>query len=204
MVVYREARGRAWRRRWFPPRMHRPSRESSRATGTLGKTCPVPPTPRGSASPLHDSVDLVALAEPLLLEGRFLSGSRYGEGHQDPERRALRIIPTRDGQGFHRDANGDVWRTYPFVEGTVNAQQVDEPSQAFAAAAARSTKPLVLATGPRAGGALCASWAEGRITASESPKQPQGGPAKAQTTSLRGRGVRICLSLGLLRRAETL
>ncbi|MDP6385343.1 MAG: DUF1566 domain-containing protein, partial [Planctomycetota bacterium] len=37
-----------------------------------------------------------------------------------------------------------------------------------------------LATGPRAGGALCASWAEGRITASESPKQPQGGPAKAQ------------------------
>ena len=61
-----------------------------------------------------------------------------------------------------------------------------------------------LATGPRAGGALCASWAEGRITASESPKQPQGGPAKAQTTSLRGRGVRICLGLGLPRRAETL
>jgi hypothetical protein len=54
------------------------------------------------------------------------------------------------------------------------------------------------------GGALCASWAEGRITASESPKQPQGGPAKAQTTSLRGRAVRICLGLGLPRRAETL
>ena len=63
---------------------------------------------------------------------------------------------------------------------------------------------LSLATGPRAGGALCASWAEGRITASESPKQPQGGPAKAQTTSLRGRAVRVCLGLGLLRRAETL
>lgn len=95
MVAYRETRGRAWRRRWFPPRMHRPSRESSRATGTLGKTCPVPPTPRGSASPLHDSVDLVALAEPLLLEGRFLSGSRYGEGHQNPVPRPMRDCPPR-------------------------------------------------------------------------------------------------------------
>ena len=34
---------------------------------------------------------------------------------QDASRRALTLLPTRDGHVYHRDPDGNTWRTYLFV-----------------------------------------------------------------------------------------
>jgi len=54
----------------------------------------------------------------------------------DRDRRVLRLIPTRSGQAFHVDAEGNVWRAYGFVSGTRSFNQVESPEQAFRAAQA--------------------------------------------------------------------
>jgi hypothetical protein len=60
----------------------------------------------------------------------------------EPERRALRLVPARDGRTFHADEAGRVWRCFPFVEGTVSyerprhARQAREAARAFGAFAA--------------------------------------------------------------------
>lgn len=52
----------------------------------------------------------------------------------DRARRALRVIPTLDGASFHRDPEGNFWRTYDFIEGAVCHDRVDSPEQAREAA----------------------------------------------------------------------
>ena len=57
-----------------------------------------------------------------------------GEGELD--RRVLSLVPTVDGQDFHRDAEGNYWRTYVFVEDAVGIDVVENTEQAFEAAKA--------------------------------------------------------------------
>ena len=63
------------------------------------------------------------------LSGKFSS-------RPDAARRALALVPARDGKPFHRDAAGDFWRVFPFIEKTHTVDVVSSPSQAFAAARA--------------------------------------------------------------------
>jgi len=51
-------------------------------------------------------------------------------------RRALALVPARDGRGFVRDADGSFWRTYAYLEGTRSHDLAASPRQAFAAASA--------------------------------------------------------------------
>jgi len=44
--------------------------------------------------------------------------------------RSLRLVPTKEGESFHRDVAGGCWRAFPFVEGTVTVRVVSSPSQA--------------------------------------------------------------------------
>jgi len=53
-----------------------------------------------------------------------------------PERRALALVPARDGRDFHRDAAGGFWRCFERIEGVHAIDRVEEPRQAFAAARA--------------------------------------------------------------------
>lgn len=57
-------------------------------------------------------------------------------GAADAERRALRVVPTRDGRAFHVDDGGRPWRCFPFVEGTVSHERPAGPGQALEAARA--------------------------------------------------------------------
>jgi Ser/Thr protein kinase RdoA (MazF antagonist) len=57
-------------------------------------------------------------------------------GVDDPERRALTLLPCRDGQPFHVDPAGHYWRTYLFIEGARTYDRIESPGQARAAAAA--------------------------------------------------------------------
>jgi Ser/Thr protein kinase RdoA (MazF antagonist) len=54
----------------------------------------------------------------------------------DASRRVLSLIPSRDGQPFHRDDSGFYWRVYLFIEKARTYDAVQSPAQAFAAARA--------------------------------------------------------------------
>jgi hypothetical protein len=53
--------------------------------------------------------------------------------HRDVTRRALIVIPTRDGKSFHQNGDHEVWRTFLFVEGVETYEAVQSPEQAFQA-----------------------------------------------------------------------
>jgi hypothetical protein len=55
-------------------------------------------------------------------------------GAPEAERRTLRLIPTREGKGWHIDAAGNRWRCYHFIEGATGHDVVRSPQQAYAAA----------------------------------------------------------------------
>jgi aminoglycoside phosphotransferase (APT) family kinase protein len=57
-------------------------------------------------------------------------------GATDASRRALALVPTRDGQAYHRDPSGGWWRCYLFIEGARTHDVVKSPEQARAAARA--------------------------------------------------------------------
>lgn len=51
-------------------------------------------------------------------------------------RRALTLIPTREGRSYHRDEAGGCWRCYVFIEGARTHDIIEGPRQAAAAARA--------------------------------------------------------------------
>lgn len=54
----------------------------------------------------------------------------------DASRRVLTLIPARSGEGYFRDADGNVWRAYIFIEKARGFDAVENPQQAMAAAKA--------------------------------------------------------------------
>jgi aminoglycoside phosphotransferase (APT) family kinase protein len=73
------------------------------------------------------------------------------EGAPERERRALVLVPARDGRPFWVDAEGETWRTWRFVEGTTSRDVVRGPDDARAAALAfaRFQARLADLPGPR-------------------------------------------------------
>ncbi|MEI7807844.1 MAG: mucin desulfatase, partial [Verrucomicrobiota bacterium] len=51
----------------------------------------------------------------------------------DLTRRAMVVIPTRDGQPYHENGNRDVWRTFVYIEDVQTHEAVQSPAQAFQA-----------------------------------------------------------------------
>jgi len=51
----------------------------------------------------------------------------------DVTRRALIVIPTRDGKAYFQNGGGDFWRTFVYVEGVQTHEAVQSPAQAFQA-----------------------------------------------------------------------
>lgn len=57
-------------------------------------------------------------------------------GCADPERRALTLVPARDGLCYFTDGEGNLWRTYHFIEGANSHDTITDPLQASRAAKA--------------------------------------------------------------------
>ena len=57
-------------------------------------------------------------------------------GASDTSRRALSLVPARDGKAWQVDADGNYWRCYLFIEGAKTYDQIESPQQALAAARA--------------------------------------------------------------------
>lgn len=58
------------------------------------------------------------------------------EGVRDPERRALTLVAARCGGFSWRDADGETWRTWRFIEGASSHDVIQSPGDARAAARA--------------------------------------------------------------------
>jgi len=76
----------------------------------------------------------VALMESISRVTRHLGGKSAGAG--DQSRRALTLIPARDGEPFHADESGNYWRVYLFIERARTYDAVQSTAQAFEAAQA--------------------------------------------------------------------
>ena len=74
--------------------------------------------------------DVAGLMENIASVTAFLSRQT-----NDP-RRVLTLIPTLDGGVCHRDANGDYWRMYAFVENSICLQQPETPADFYESAIA--------------------------------------------------------------------
>lgn len=74
--------------------------------------------------------------QPLAVMGNIVRVLDHLARHEPNPRRRLQLVPTREGAGWWQELNGDVWRVYPFMSGTVTIEQVSEPLQAYAAAQA--------------------------------------------------------------------
>jgi aminoglycoside phosphotransferase (APT) family kinase protein len=57
-------------------------------------------------------------------------------GQPDGARRALRLVPTRDGRDWQVDAQGETWRAYRFIENARTYETATSTEQAFQAARA--------------------------------------------------------------------
>ncbi len=58
------------------------------------------------------------------------------EGHPEAYRRTLTCIPSRGGNSWARDQDGNYWRTYPFIEGALGYDEAQSLDQAREAAKA--------------------------------------------------------------------
>ncbi len=58
------------------------------------------------------------------------------EGHPEAHRRTLTCIPARDGKPYAFDAEGNLWRTYPFIERARGYDEIESNEQAYQAARA--------------------------------------------------------------------
>jgi Phosphotransferase enzyme family len=69
-------------------------------------------------------------------------------GQLDSDRRVLTLIPARDGQAWHVDAEGNHWRAYRFIENAHTYDAVESTEQAFQAAKAFGQFQQLLASLP--------------------------------------------------------
>lgn len=58
------------------------------------------------------------------------------EGNPEAHRRTLTCIPALDGKPYTFDAEGNLWRTYPFIEGAKGHDEIENNEQAYQAARA--------------------------------------------------------------------
>ncbi|MHB1308550.1 MAG: phosphotransferase enzyme family protein [Limisphaerales bacterium] len=69
-------------------------------------------------------------------------------GARQSTRRALTVVPTRDGRPYFRDAEGDFWRTFVFVERVQSFEAVQTAEQALEAGRAFGEFQALLADLP--------------------------------------------------------
>ena len=58
------------------------------------------------------------------------------EGNPEAHRRTLTCVPARDGKPYAFDPDGNLWRTYPFIEGAKGYDEIESNEQAYQAARA--------------------------------------------------------------------
>jgi len=89
-----------------------------------------------------------AVMENIMRVTTHLQRKLIAQGAREATRKALTVVPTRDGRSFYVDANGECWRTYVFVEKVQAFESVQSEQQAFEAGKAFGTFQGLLADLP--------------------------------------------------------
>jgi hypothetical protein len=80
--------------------------------------------------------DVPALMDNIARVSSHLAGRAAGVPADDATRRALTLVPARDGRAWHRDEAGDWWRCYLFIERARTHDVIEHAWQAREAARA--------------------------------------------------------------------
>lgn len=80
--------------------------------------------------------DPVGIVRNIALVTRHIEGKLIASGMPDVDRRVLRLLNTVDKSQYIRTADGEVWRGYGYVEGSLSLEAVERPEQAYEAARA--------------------------------------------------------------------
>jgi hypothetical protein len=78
----------------------------------------------------------VAVMENVARVTRHALDRLLAEGNPQAHRRTLTCIPARDGNPYAFDGDGNLWRTYPFIEGATGYDEIECNEQAYQAARA--------------------------------------------------------------------
>ncbi len=89
--------------------------------------------------------DPVAVMKNIMRVTHHIAAKLTSQGAREITRRALTVVPTRDGQSFYRDADGECWRTFVFVEKVQSFESVQSAAQAYEAGKAFGTFQSLLA-----------------------------------------------------------
>jgi Ser/Thr protein kinase RdoA (MazF antagonist) len=98
--------------------------------------------PGGRRRYLLQHVNRYVFRQPELVMANMVRVTRHVAAHvaedglAEPERRALSLVPTRGGSTHHREADGEVWRLVPWIEGTRSTERAESPAEARATAEA--------------------------------------------------------------------
>jgi Ser/Thr protein kinase RdoA (MazF antagonist) len=78
----------------------------------------------------------VAVMENVARVTQHALATLLAEGNPQAYRRTLTCVPARDGKPYAFDAEGNLWRTYPFIEGAKGYDEIESNEQAYQAASA--------------------------------------------------------------------
>jgi hypothetical protein len=94
---------------------------------------------------IHQKVNQAVFKDPIGVMANVMRVTRHiaaklaTQGAREITRRALTVVPTRDGEPFYQDGDGEFWRTFVFVEKVQSFESVQSPTQAFEAGKAFGT-----------------------------------------------------------------
>lgn len=84
----------------------------------------------------HVFLDIPGVMENIAHVTRYQRLKLEQCGHEDTDRRALRIIPTRTGEDYFQDGMGNFWRTFQYIESATAYEIAEKPAHLFEAARA--------------------------------------------------------------------
>jgi aminoglycoside phosphotransferase (APT) family kinase protein len=88
---------------------------------------------------LHQKINKIVFKNPPALMNNIVRVTTHirrkleARNTTDLMRHVLTVIPTRDGQSFWCDGDGEYWRTFVFIEGARTFEAAQSPAQAFEA-----------------------------------------------------------------------
>jgi len=92
--------------------------------------------------------DPVAVMNNVMRVTQHLRAKLVAAGTEDITRKALIVVPTRDGQPFYLNGDGEAWRTFVFIERAQTFEAAQTPVQAREAGFAFGTFQRLLADLP--------------------------------------------------------
>ena len=103
---------------------------------------------------IHQKINQTVFRDPdavmdnLMRVTTHIRAKLNAQSARDATRKALTVVPTREGKPFYRDADGECWRTFVFVEKVQSFEAVQSTSQAFEAGKAFGNFQSLLADLP--------------------------------------------------------